>query len=185
MQHTLMAYSCRPDSPDADLIQGCLKGHRLAQQYLYERYAGQMMGICLRYAGCRDEAMEMLNAAFFNVFQRIGQYEARGPLKAWIAKVVIYACIDWVRKQAKYRKVMDYESTEDAPVSNEAIQRLAVEELLEKIQQLPPATRMVFVMYAIEGYKHGEIADKLNISEGTSKWHLSTARKHLQKLLKS
>jgi RNA polymerase sigma factor (sigma-70 family) len=184
MYEMAVVQTCRPDSPDEVLLHACQQQDRRAQQYLYQRYAGYMMGVCLRYAGCRDEAGEMLNAGFFKVFQNIGQFEGRGSLKAWIAKVIMYTCIDWVRSQATYRKRIDYESERDLPIDNLALQKLAVEELLEKVQALPPATRMVFSLYVLEGYNHREIAEQLDISEGTSKWHLSKAKKRLQKMIK-
>ena len=178
------AQTCRSDSPDEVLLQGCLQEDRLAQRYLYDRYAGYMMGVCMRYASCRDEAMEMLNAGFYKVFQNVSQYEGRGALKGWIAKVIMYTCIDWVRSQATYRKRIDYEVERDLPIDNLALQHLAVEDLLEKVQALPPATRMVFSLYVLEGYTHKEIAAELGISDGTSKWHLSEAKKRLQKMIK-
>ena len=178
------AQTCRPDSPDEVLLQGCLQEDRLAQCYLYDRYAGYMLGVCMRYASCRDEAVEMLNAGFYKVFQNIRQYEGRGALKGWIAKVVMYTCIDWVRSQATYRKRMDYDAERELPIDNLALQNLAVEDLLEKVQKLPAATRMVFSLYVLDGYTHKEIGRELGISDGTSKWHLSEAKKRLQKMIK-
>lgn len=175
---------CQPDSPDEVLCQGCIKGDRLAQKYVYERYGGYMMGVCMRYANGKDEALDMLNAGFFKVFQKVEQFEGRGPFKAWIAKVIMYTCIDWVRRQANYRKRMDFDRIEDTPIDNEALQNLAVEELLEKVQRLPAATRAVFSLYVLEGYNHREIADALGISEGTSKWHLSDGKKKLREMIK-
>jgi len=143
-----------------------------------------MLGVCMRYASCRDEAVEMLNAGFYKVFQNIRQYEGRGALKGWIAKVVMYTCIDWVRSQATYRKRMDYDAERELPIDNLALQNLAVEDLLEKVQKLPAATRMVFSLYVLDGYTHKEIGRELGISDGTSKWHLSEAKKRLQKMIK-
>ena len=178
------AQTCRPDSPDEVLLQGCLEEDRRAQQYLYERYAGYMMGICMRYASCRDEAMEMLNAGFYKVFQNISQFEGRGALKGWMSKVIMYTCLDWVRSQATYRKRMDFEVERDSPIDNTALQDLAVEDLLEKVQQLPTATRAVFSLYVLDGYTHKEIGAELGISDGTSKWHLAEAKKRLRAMIK-
>jgi RNA polymerase sigma factor (sigma-70 family) len=175
---------CKPDSSDEVLREGCIKGDRLAQKYVYERYGGYMMGVCMRYANGKEEAMDMLNAGFFKVFQKVGQFEGRGSFKAWMAKVMMYTCIDWVRRQANYRKRMDFETSGDTPVDNEAMQNLALEELLELVQQLPTATRAVFYLYTLDGYNHREIADMLGISEGTSKWHLSDGKKKLREMIK-
>lgn len=178
------AYVCRPNSSDEVLRQGCLNGDRLAQKYVYERYGGYMMGVCMRYANGREEAMDMLNAGFFKVFQKAGQFEGRGSFKAWIAKIMMYTCIDWVRRQANYRKRMDFDASGDAPIDNEALQNLAMEELLSIVQRLPTATRTVFSLYTLDGYNHREIADLLGISEGTSKWHLSDGKKKLREMIK-
>ncbi|MEQ8705950.1 MAG: sigma-70 family RNA polymerase sigma factor [Phaeodactylibacter sp.] len=175
---------CKPDSSDEVLRQGCLNGDRLAQKYVYERYGGYMMGICMRYANGREEATSMLNAGFFKVFEKVGQFEGRGSFKAWIAKVMMYTCIDWVRRQANYRKKMDFDASGDAPIDNEAMQNLAVEAILEMVQRLPTATRTVFSLYTLDGYNHREIADMLGISEGTSKWHLSDGKKKLREMIK-
>jgi RNA polymerase sigma-70 factor (ECF subfamily) len=176
--------TCGPDSSDEALLEGCLKENRLAQKYLYQRYGGYMLGVCMRYAKNRDEAMEMLNMAFFKVFKSINQYNGNGSLKAWMAKVVLHASIDWVRSQVNYRKRMDFDTEREIPIDNDALQQLAVEDLYEKIQQLPASCRMVFSLYAIEGYTHREIGEMLDISEGTSKWHLSEAKKKLKSILK-
>ncbi len=110
--------------------------------------------------------MDMLNAGFFKVFQKVGQFEGRGSFKAWMAKVMMYTCIDWVRRQANYRKRMDFETSGDTPVDNEAMQNLALEELLELVQQLPTATRAVFSLYNQGGDKQRENSDMRGISAG-------------------
>ena len=180
-----MVQPCRSDSSDEILLHACQQQARLAQKYLYQRYATYMMGICMRYASCRDEAMEMLNAGFYKVFQNIGQYEGRGTLKAWISRVIMFTCIDWVRSQATYRKRVDLGAERELPTDNPALQNLAVEELLDKVQRLPPATRAVFSLYVLDGFTHKEIAKQLDISDGTSKWHLAEAKKRLQKMIKN
>lgn len=178
-------YPYTPESQDELLLEGCLKENRLAQKYLYQRYAGVMLGICMRYAGSRDEAMEMLNAAFFRVFKSIHQFDGSGALKAWISKIVIHACIDWVRSQAAYRKRFVLGVTREAAINNGALEKLNEEDLLEKVQLLPPTSRLVFTLFVIEGYSHKEIAEVIDISVGTSKWHLSEARKRLKEMLKT
>lgn len=174
-----------PQSADADLIMGCKQKNRLAQKYLYQRYFGKMLGICMRYANNREEAAEILNIAFLKVFESLDQYKATGAFGGWVARIVFNTSIDFVRKNTTYKKVMDYNSEKDAAINEEAIENLAVEDLYKTIQKLPPASRSVFCLYVIDGYKHQEIADQLQISVGTSKWHLSNARKELQILLKN
>lgn len=138
----------------------------------------------MRYSGNKEEATEVLNAAFFKVFRSIHQYKPTGSLGGWISKIVFNCTIDHFRQQKTYKKVMDFETTQEGSYNSNALDNLLVEDLYKVIQQLPPATRNVFCMYVIDGYKHREIAEALNISEGTSKWHLAAAKKELQILLK-
>jgi len=179
----VVVYRYTPESSDAILAEGCLQQDRLAQKYLYQRYYGKMLGICMRYAGSRNEAEEILNTGCFKVFKSIQNFKGTGNLAGWIAKVVLYTAIDWARSQASYKKRMNFNTVKEESTLNEGLQNLAVEAIFENIQQLPVATRTVFSMYAIEGFTHKEIANKLNISPGTSKWHLSEARKKLKHLL--
>ncbi|MCB0643093.1 MAG: RNA polymerase sigma factor [Phaeodactylibacter sp.] len=172
-----------PESTDLELINGCKEGDRLAQKYLYERYFGRVLGISMRYTGNKEEAVEVLNLAFLKVFENIGQFKSKGSLGGWIAKIVFNTSIDFVRSQVTYRKVMDFNTEQEVPIQNDALDNLAVEDIFQFIQQLPAANRTVFCMYVIDGYKHQEIAEQLEISEGTSKWYLSEARKQLRHLM--
>ena len=174
-----------PDSTDLDLVQGCLEGHRLAQKYLYQRYFGRMLGIAMRYTSNREEATEILNLAFLKVFDHLDQFRGTGALGGWIARIVFHTAIDHVRAQTSYRKTIDFNAEGELPVENDAIEQLAAEDLFKVIQKLPNASRTVFCLYVIDGFKHHEIAEQLGISEGTSKWHLSEARKELKKLLRN
>lgn len=183
LRETAMKY--HSESSDEILLQGCLAGERLAQKYLYQRYYGRMMGIGMRYARNRDEAMSIVNNGFMKVFSSLKKYEGKGSLEGWIAKVMLYTAIDWLRSQTTYRKIMQFDDFSEGETLNEAISQLATEEIYAHIQQLPDASRLVFSLYAIEGYSHKEIAGQLGISVGTSKWHLSNARKILQKRISS
>ena len=176
-----MKYS--PKSSDQDLILGCRKEHPLAQKYLYQRYFGKMLGISMRYTSSREEAVEVLNTAFFKVFTCLDQFKEPGSFAGWVARIVFNTSIDFVRKQITYKKVIDLNSEKENSINNDAIDTLATEDLYKAIQMLPPSSRTVFCLYVIEGYKHHEIGTQLGISEGTSKWHLSTARKELKKIL--
>ncbi|MDX2134990.1 MAG: sigma-70 family RNA polymerase sigma factor [Saprospiraceae bacterium] len=171
-------------STDDELRAGCIQQHRLAQQYLYQRYFGQLLGTAWRYTQDREEAVEVTNAAFLKIFNSLEKYQDTGSFGGWMAKIVIHTAIDHVRHQAVYRRNMNATVEADLPVHNDSLSRLETEDLLRLIQQLPPASRSVFSLYVIDGYKHREIADLLGIDEGTSKWHLSTARKELQQLVK-
>jgi RNA polymerase sigma-70 factor (ECF subfamily) len=170
-------------STDQELIEGCRNVDRVAQKYLYERYSGKMFGIAMRYTKHQDEAIEILNSAFLKVFTSLQKYEDQNNLGGWIAKIVFNTAIDFVRQHVKYKQVMDFEAKHEAPIHNDGLNHLQVEDLYALIQQLPTASRTVFCLYVLDGYKHKEVANILGITEGTSKWHLAYARQELQRLL--
>ena len=168
-------------SSDTQLLAGCRQQNRLAQRYLYQRYYGQLLGICMRYTAHRDEAEDVLNRAFLKIFQKIEAYEEVGALKGWMATITLRTAIDYVRSKVKYRQVMDFDSKRDVAFEAEAMENLFVEDLYRLIQQLPPTSRAIFSLNAIEGYTHREISEMLDININTSKWHLSEAKKQLRK----
>jgi len=174
-------------STETELIEGCRKKDRLAQEYLYRRYYGKMMSVAMRYAGREDEALDILNTAFLKVFNGIEKYKRReqSSFSGWVATIVTNTAIDHIRRHTNYRNRMDFNIEKEPAISNMALEHLVEQDLFKIIQKLPKASRTVFSLYAIDGYKHREIADMLNISEGTSKWHFSNAKKELQRLIKS
>ena len=178
-----MHYS--PQSTDADLIHGCRAQDRLAQKYLYQRYYGKMVVICKRYTSNEDEAIDVLNRAFLKIFTAIGDYKATGTLSGWMARIVFNTSIDHIRRNQRYNKAMDFNTEKDVHIAPEIIDQLVAEDLYQALYQLPDTVRAVFSLYVLDGYKHREIAELLNISINTSKWHLSTAKKNLQQLLKN
>jgi RNA polymerase sigma factor (sigma-70 family) len=179
-----MKYSTH--NTDQQLLEGCQEGNLLAQRYLYERYGGRMLAIAMRYTSNREEAVEVLNTAFFKIFKSINNYQPIDTLSAWMAKIVFHTSIDHIRQVIKYRNTVFYnEFLPENPTENDALNDLAVEEIYALIQELPPATKAVFSLYVIDGYKHQEIATMLNISEGTSKWHLAEARKVLKQRIEA
>lgn len=172
-------------STDEELIRGCQQKDRLAQKYLYQRYYGKMLGICMRYTGQRIEADDVLNRSFLKVFNAIHQYQPSGSFSGWIARIVFNTSIDYVRQNTNYREVMDFNVERDQSIEADVIDRLFEEDLFRAIQQLPATMRAVFSLYVVDGYKHREIGDLLKINVNTSKWHLAEARKMLQKELKN
>jgi RNA polymerase sigma factor (sigma-70 family) len=170
------------------LVDQCLLQNSSAQKALYEKYFPKMMAICMRYFKNNEDAWEVLNTAFLKIFSKLSQYNSEGSLEAWIKKVVINTCLDFIKSKKSYRNkfVLTNEfksiyTNEDigAPNTylNEIGSHLSDEELFELVTELPVASRIVFNMYVIDDFTHKKIADQLNISEGTSKWHLSNARK--------
>jgi len=166
------------------LISAVISGNRVAQKELYQKYFGKMSGVTLRYTRTKEEAYEVLNDAFVKVFNNLHKFEAQSELGAWIYRIVLNTTFDHARKH--YKKVSRNVELKqnDSIVENAAMSNLGLELIYDKIQLLPDTHRVVFSMYVLDGFKHKEIAEKLEISVGTSKWYLSTARTQLQELLK-
>lgn len=164
------------------LIKGCLNNDRKAQEHLYKRYYHAMMALCVRYTKDRNDALEILNDAFLKVFKRLIQYDAaKGSLYTWMKRIVINTAIDFLRKQQAYHNMEVMLVDEEEPgIENEAVGKMNGEELLKIIRQLPAVTRLVFNLYVVDGYNHREIGVMLGISEGTSRWHMSEARRRLK-----
>ena len=167
------------------IIKGCRQNDRKAQEALYKAYYRAMITICLRYTGNEDDAVEVLNNGFLKVFQNIQRYEpAQASLYTWIRTIVVNSCLDFIRKKNRTQQHYELSDATEVHVPAEAITKMKASEILGLIRSLPPATGAVFNLYVIEGYNHREIGTLLNISEGTSKWHLSEARKQLQQKIK-
>ncbi len=168
------------------LIEGCIKGDRKAQELLYRNYYKAMMNICLRYTGDDNAAMEVLNTGFFKVFRSIDRYRSnQGSLYTWIRTIVVNSCLDHIRSKQKQIPTGQLNEWEERAVEPHAYERMEEGALLQLIRNLPPATQAVFNLYAVEGYAHKEIGAMLGISEGTSKWHYSEAKKQLKGLIEA
>jgi RNA polymerase sigma-70 factor (ECF subfamily) len=171
---------------DIVLIDGCIHNNRKAQEQLYKQFYGPMVSICLRYTRNQEDAIEVLHNGFLKVYKNIHTYDAsKASLYTWVRTIVVNSAIDFIRQRGKFYNNIELEKAEEPAVDADAVQRMSAQELLQLVQQLSPATQAVFNLYVVEGYNHREIANLLGISEGTSKWHLSEARKQLQKLLQT
>lgn len=145
-----------------------------------------MKGICLRYTQDEAEAEDVLQEAFIRIFKSLDSYEKKGPLGAWVRKITVNSALEHCRKSETARRHwLHVCETHDlnSVTPDEAIERLNLEALLQKIQQLPPGFRAVFNLYAIEGYTHQEIGELLGISAGTSKSQYSRARLLLREMI--
>lgn len=175
----------RENAKIARWVEESLQGRPRAQQKLFRHFYSPMFAVCMRYAGSREEAEDMLNEGFLKVFSNLDKYEDTGSFSAWMRKVMTNAALDYRRKYAMKFETTELEQLVYAPELvvdfNEAINRMSVDELVSLIQQLPPNMRTVFNMFIIEGYSHAEIAAQLGISESTSAWHLNHARNRLKK----
>jgi len=143
-----------------------------------------MMSMCMSYTSCKDTAMLILNEGFLKVFQNIGKYENKGSFEGWIRRICFRCLSDHFRKEKSYVQFLVFEDFDKREKTN-ALNDIYYEELVQLIELLPSTTAKVFRLYAIDGFKHREIAEQLNISEGTSKWHLSEARSKMRNLIDS
>jgi RNA polymerase sigma factor (sigma-70 family) len=168
---------------EEELIKGCLRRERVAQQQLFDQYSSKMYSLCYRYVRHAMEAEDILVTAFTKIFDRIGQFKGEGSFEGWMKRVVVNEALTYLRKSRTMYLETDLEQADREPDYDRLSDHLEEEDLLKMIQELPAGYRLVFNMYAIDGYSHKEIADQLGISENTSKSQLSRARVYLQKLL--
>ena len=175
-----LAYSVPGQTSELEeLIHGCMRNERNAQERLYTMFYSRMMGVVRRYIDQEMQAEEVLNNGFLRAFQKIEQYTFQGSFEGWLRKIVFHAVSDYVKQNIRYsEKIVLVEK--DQYVHKDHADRLYYNQLLELVQGLPDATRAVFNMYVMEGFSHKEIGKMLNISEGTSKWHLSEGRRVLK-----
>ncbi len=161
------------------LIQGCIRNERGAQEKLYHLFYPRMMALVKRYIDHSEQAEEVLNNGFLRAFQKVGQYNFQGSFEGWLRKIVFHAVADYVKQNTRYaNNVVLVEK--DQSVENGHAEKLYYDQLLKLVQELPDATRNVFNMYVMEGFTHKEISNLIGISEGTSKWHLSEGRRILK-----
>lgn len=160
-----------------DLIAGCQLGNRKAQELLYKLYAAKMLGVCMRYATGKTEAEDMLQNGFIKVFGKITDFKGEGSFEGWVRRIMVHTSIEYYRKHHKLIQLVEMETAgAEQAVNPVAAANLEAKDLLAIIQTLPPGYRLVFNLYAIEGYSHKEIGGIMNISEGASKSQLSRAR---------
>ena len=167
---------------EEDLVAGCAANDRRAQEALYRRFFTEMLRMCRRYTRDEDTALEILNNGFLRVFKKIHTFSFKGSLEGWIRRLVYHSMADYYRDNARYLHFLVLED-HDRPVQENSHEGFYEEDILRAVRTLPPVSQEVFRLYAIEGYSHAEIAETLQMSEGTSKWHLSTARQKLRELL--
>jgi RNA polymerase sigma factor (sigma-70 family) len=166
------------------ILEGCRKNDRRAQEVLYRMLYQFAMSTAMRYSRDEIDAADILSHAFVRVFKHIHTFdETKGTIFSWVKRIVINEGLDHIKARNRFMDNVEIEAVAEPAIDNAALDRLNAAEIMTMIQKLPPATHAVFVLYAVEGYKHKEIAEALGISEGTSKWHLSEARKTLQKNL--
>lgn len=167
------------------IIQGCLKDDRRCQEQLYKMFSTRMFGLCLQYANNYDDACDILQEGFIKVYRKMEQFRGKGSFEGWIRRIIINTALERYRSQMHLYPLTDNAVNKDEMVYEEVFEKLSASDLVKLVQELPPRYRMVFNMYAIEGYSHKEIAEMMGIAVGTSKSNLSRARDILQRKYKS
>ena len=168
---------------EEELIKGCIRRDRSAQKHLYDLYSARMYALCYRYVKDSMDAEDVLVTAFTKILDRIDQYKGEGSFEGWIRRIMVNEALTFLRRNRSMYVETDLEAADREPDYDSISDHLEVEELMGLIQELPSGYRIVFNLYAIDGYSHKEIAGQLGISENTSKSQLSRARVFLQKLL--
>ncbi len=162
--------------PLRKIVKGCLQNRKDDQYRLYARFSRKMFGICLRYSASYDEAQDILQEGFVKVFSSLPSFKWQGSLEAWIRRIFVNTAIEKYRERVYHlpaEEVMDYEGYSS---SNKGPDMLNARDILALVQQLPLQYRLVFNLYALEGYSHREIAEALQIAESTSRSNLARAR---------
>lgn len=163
---------------EEEIISGCIRQDRFSQGEAYKTYGAKVLGICKRYMKDRERAEEMVMNTFLLVFQKINQYKNDGSFEGWTLKIAVNCCLTELRKKTNFNLEVPPDNiqlsiTEKPPLHDNDIESM--------LKTLPEGARIVFNLYAIEGYKHAEIAEQLGISEGTSKSQLNYAKEKLKK----
>jgi len=169
---------------ESDLIQGCMEGNRRMQEELYKRFSPRMYAVCLRYAGNAEEAEDILQEGFIKVFKKLNSFRSEGSFEGWVRRIFVNTAIEHFRKKRYLQPVTEKEENTIEGKYFSVLDELAEKDILALVQELSPGYRTVFNMYVVEGYTHKEIADMLEISEGTSKSQLSRAKVILQDMVK-
>lgn len=165
---------------EANLVLGCKDNDRISQELVYKTYFPTILRMCKKYTTDEDELMSIINDGFLKVFIKIGQFEGIGSFEGWIKRLVFTSLSDYFRKKnrgIKFIELGDFigNRLEDSNVLSD----LYFDDVVKSLSIVPEASKKIFIMYHMEGFSHSDIAEKMNISEGTSKWHVHNARKIL------
>ena len=176
---------------DIELLKACRKNKRSAQEKLYQACFQFLMPVCMRYHRNEEDARAIYNVAYMKIIKNLDKIDLEEtPFAAWAKRIMTNTLIDEYRKNKKYRERISKRDNDgeleyhSRGVKNDAESNMGEDDIMKLLDQLKPSTKRVFLLYVIEGYNHREIGEIMEMSEGTSKWHLSTARKELRKLIK-
>lgn len=161
---------------DDSIIKGCLKNDRLYQEALYRKFADKMYRVAWTYAKDEDEACDILQEGFINVFRKLDRYKFEGSFEGWVRRVIINKALEHYRAKKRKEEVIREYNEHQSLSTDDLLSGIQAKELVNMVNHLPEKAAMVLKLYAIEGYAHREIADMMGISEGTSKSQLNRAR---------
>lgn len=161
---------------EKELIQGCSRGDRAAQRALYELYSRKMLVICSRYAKSTQEAEDILQEGFVKIFKAIKDFRSESKLSTWITRIMINTALNSQRQKLYLMPMVDVTEVSISETEEVSLSEFHLSDLLAMIQGLPDGCRVVFNLFAIEGYSHKEIGAMLDISEGTSKSQFNRAK---------
>ena len=175
-----------PAYSEQEIIAGCRQKSRAVQEHLYKTYYSMFLKVCARYAKDMQDAEQLLNDGFLKVFTQVDNFRNAGSFEGWMRRIVVNTCLDYLRSHAlKEEMVMHVRAVPaeetNLSVSNSGLERIEFKDMVKMIQALPAMTRTVFNLFVFDGFNHKEISEQLDISEGTSHWHLHQARNLLQK----
>ncbi|MDQ8004035.1 MAG: RNA polymerase sigma factor [Pedobacter sp.] len=173
-----------PDNQSlVELIASCKKGDLRQQELLYKQFYGYALGICVRYLGNRDDALEAANDSFIKVFKSINSFNENNDFKPWFRKVLVNTSLDYKRRSMRFSEAVELTDTVQQTTHTSAIDKLNAQDILSLMKQLNEMQRTVFNLYEIDGYSHKEIGSMLNIPESSSRTYLTRAKQALQQLL--
>ncbi|WP_188316083.1 RNA polymerase sigma factor [Chitinophaga agrisoli] len=162
------------------ILDGCRRSDRLCQEKLYYLYFDRMLGVIRRYTTDQDQGVDILNNGFLRAFQKIAQYQHSGSFEGWLRRIIVHAVADYFRSAQAQQKERSVADVPEDLATVHADNRLEYKDLLQALELLPPTTRVVINLFIIDGYSHKEIATMLNISTGTSKWHVAEGKRLLK-----
>lgn len=167
-----------------EIIKGCKAGKRAAQSKLFARLSKKMFGVCMIYTKDTTAAEDVLHEGFIKVFKNIKQFCGKGSFEGWVRRIMVNTALERYRKEQRMYSVSQIEDYIEDISYDDIVSDISARDLMAMIKELSPRYKVAFSLYAIEGYSHKEISQKLNISEGTSKSNVSRARKILQEKIK-
>jgi RNA polymerase sigma-70 factor (ECF subfamily) len=166
---------------EQSLIAGCIKGNQIAQKTLFESFSPKFFALCLRYMKSTDDAEDVLQEGMVKIFTKLPEYSGTGSFEGWMRRIIVNTCLDQIRKNQKLKFDVSIDKEEyKLSMNAHILENMSANELIEEIKKMPPGYRVVFNMFAIEGYSHQEIAQKLGVKESTSKSQYLRARAYLK-----